>query len=84
MEKVHFNDIETNTKLLAWSKRKFHTKVMEKIASALALRKVDLSTKVDGVRRLLESIHTLYTKPCDVDLFTQETQQSVEKLQAKL
>lgn len=57
---------------------------MEKIVSAIALRQVDLSTQVDGVNKLLDSIYQLYTKLCDADFFTQETQQSVEKIQGEI
>ena len=58
--------------------------MLEKISSAIALRQVDLSTKVDGVKTLLDSIYLLYNKLCDADFFTQETQQHVLKLQIDL
>ena len=62
----------------------YHTKVMEKIPSVIALRQVELATRIDGVKIFFEGIYTLYTKLCDVDFFTQETQQQVKRLQAEL
>ena len=38
MDKIKDEDLDKNVKLLEWSKRKFHTKVLEKISSAIALR----------------------------------------------
>ena len=40
------------------------------MSSAIALKQVELSTKVEGVKRILESIYSLYNKWCDVDFFT--------------
>ena len=80
--KFNIKDIEANTKLMASIERKYHTKVMEKISSAIALRQVDLETKIESVKNILEGIYTLYTKLCDVDFVTQETQQSIIWLQA--
>ena len=57
---------------------------MEKISSAIALTQVDLETKINGLKTILEGIYTLYTKLCDVDFFIQETQQQVKRLQAEL
>ena len=57
---------------------------MEKISSAITLKQVELSTKVDSVKKFLESMYSLYTKLCDVDFFTKETQQNLLRLQTKL
>ena len=67
-----------------WSKKKYHTKVGWKISSAITLRKVDLSTKVDGVKTLLDNIYMVYTKLCDVDSFTHETLRQGLKLQENI
>ena len=38
VDKVNIEDIEANTKLMEWSQKKYHTKVLEKISSEIALR----------------------------------------------
>ena len=70
VEKVNNEDIDTNVKLLEWSKRKFQGKVNEKISSDIALIQVALETKVEDVKKILENIFSLYTKLCDPTLFT--------------
>ena len=71
VDKVNTEDIEAHTKLMAWTKRKYHTKVMENISSAIALRQVDLATKIESVKKILEGIYALYNKLCNVDFFLQ-------------
>ena len=71
VKKIKDEDLDSNFKLLEWSERKFHTKVLEKISSAIALRQVDLATKMESVKIVLEKIFFLYTKLCNVELFTQ-------------
>ena len=56
VDKVNIEDIEANTKLMECSEKKYQTKVAEKISSTIALGQVDLSTKVDGVKTLLDNI----------------------------
>ena len=46
IDKINTKDIYTNTKLMKWSEKKFFTKVCAKYSSAIALRKVDLSTSI--------------------------------------
>ena len=38
IDKINTEDIETNTKLMKWSEKKFFTKVCAKLSSAIALR----------------------------------------------
>ena len=71
MEKVNNEDLDTNAKLLEWSKRKFQGKFNEKIYGDITLTQVALSTKVEDVKKVLENIFSLYTKLCDLTLFTQ-------------
>jgi hypothetical protein len=70
VDKTKHEDLDSNVKLLEWSERNFHTKVLEKISSAIALRQFDLATKVESVKKVLENIFSLYTKFYDVNLFT--------------
>ena len=77
-------DLNSNTKLLEWSTIKFHTKVLEKISSALALRQVELATKMESVKNILENIFSLYTKLCDVNIFIHDIQRHVEQLEGDL
>ena len=65
MEKVNNEDLDTNTKLLEWSEKKFQSKVNEKISGDIALTKVALETKVEDVKKVLENIFSLYTKLCN-------------------
>ena len=53
IDKINTKDIETNTKLMNWSKKKFFTKLCAKIPSAIALRKVDLETSLEKEKELL-------------------------------
>ena len=73
MEHVTSEDQEANVKLLEWSEKKFQAKVNEKISSEIAVSQVELATKIEKVKKVLENIFSLYTKLCDPTLFTQET-----------
>ena len=46
--------------------------VTEHISSVIALHYIELATKIEGVKKLLENIFSLYTKLCDTTLFKQE------------
>ena len=59
VDKIRDEDLDSNVKLLEWSERKFQSKVLEKIPSAIALRQVDLATKVESVKTVLENIFSL-------------------------
>ena len=80
VDKISDADLDTNTKLLQWSKKKFQSKVNENISSAIALRKVDLETKMKDMKKVLENIFSLYTKLCDVNFFTKEAQRAIDRL----
>ena len=84
MEKVNNEDIDTNAKLLEWSKNKFQSKVNEKILGDIALTQVALATKVEDVKKVVENIFSLYTKLCDPTLFTQETKHRILSLERNL
>ena len=75
VEQLTNEDLDTNVKLMEWSKRKFQDKVNEKISSEIALSQVELATKIDRVKEVLGNILSLYTKLCDPTLFTQEVGQ---------
>ena len=70
VEQVTNEDLDTNFKLMEWSKRKFQGKVNEKISSEIALSQVELAAKIDQVKEVLGNIISLYTKLCDPSLFT--------------
>ena len=53
-------DLDTNVKLLEWSKKKFQMKVNEKISSEIALTQVELAKKIEKVMKILENIFSLY------------------------
>ena len=72
VEKVIDEDLDTNVKLLELSKKKFQTKVNENTYSSITLCHVELTTKIDVMKNILENILSLYTKLCDAPLFTQE------------
>ena len=70
VEHVNNEDQEANVKLMEWSKRKFQGKVNEKISGDITLSQVELATKIEHVKKVLENILSLYTKLCDPSLFT--------------
>ena len=84
VEKINDEDLDTNVKLLEWSEKIFQTKVDEWISSVIALHQVELATKIEGVKKMLEHIFSLYTKLCDVPLFTQEVQRHIDHLEGDL
>ena len=43
-----------------------------------------LETKMDSVNKVLENIFSLYTKLCDVNIFTHEIQRHVDQLKGDL
>ena len=66
------------------SKRKFQGKVNEKISGDIALSQVELATKIEQVKKVLENIFSLYTKLCDPSLFTQEVGHKILSLEENL
>ena len=52
VERVSGIDLDTNVKLLEWSKNKFQNKVNENISSDIALTQVALATKIDIVKKV--------------------------------
>ena len=77
-------DQDTNVKLMEWSKNKFQGKVNKKISSEITLSQVELVTKIEKVKKVLEIIFSLYTKVCDPTLFTQEMSQRILSLERNL
>ena len=63
-------DVDTNVKLVEWSKKRFQKKVNEKISSEIALTQVELAKKIEKVKIVLENIFSLYSKLCDSSYFT--------------
>ena len=84
MEKVSNEDLDTNSKLLDWSEKKFQRKVNEKISSNIALTQVALATKVEDVKKVLENIFSFYTKLCNPSLFTHETRSHILSLESQI
>lgn len=84
VEKVSNEDLDTNAKLLEWSKKKFQNNVNEKISSDISLTQVALETKVEDVKKVLENIFSLYTKLCKPTLFTQETRSHIPSLESQI
>ena len=77
-------DHYTNEKLMEWSKKKFQAKVNEKISSEIALSQVELATKIEKVKKVLENIFSLYNKLCNPTIFTQEISQKIISLEGNL
>ena len=69
---------------MEWSEKKIQGKVNEKISSEITLSQVELATKIEKVKKVLENIFSLYTKLCDPTLFTQETSQRILSLERNL
>jgi len=84
VDQVQNKDLDTNVKLLEWSKKKFQLKVNEKISSETTLLQVELAKKVEKVRIVLENIFSLYSKLCDSSYFTQENSQIILSLEWNL
>ena len=84
MEKVNNEDLDTNTKLLEWSEKKFQNKVNEKISGDIALTQVALATKLEDVKKVLENVFSLYTELCNPTLFTQETKSHILSLERNI
>ena len=73
VDQVQTKDLDTNVKLLEWSKKKFQMKVNEKISGEIAMYQVELDKKVEKVKAVLKNIFSLYSKLCDSSYFTKET-----------
>ena len=84
MEKVSNEDLDTYTKLLEWSEKKFQNKVNEKTLGDIALTQVALENKVEDVKKVLEKIFSLYTRLCNPSLFTQETKSHILSLESQI
>ena len=66
---------------MEWSERKFQGKVSEKISGDIALSQVELATKIEKVKKILDNILSVYTKLCDPTLFTKETSHRILSLE---
>ena len=53
-------DHDTNVKLMEWSKRKFQSKVNEKISNDISLSQVELAKKLERVKIVLGNTFSLY------------------------
>ena len=60
VDQVQSEDLDTNAKLLEWSKKKFQTKVNEKILGEIALSQVELAKKLRRSKQYLR-IYSHYT-----------------------
>ena len=80
VERVNNTNLDSNVKLLEWSERKFQGKVNEKISSSIELSQVELATKIESVKKLLENIFSLYTKLCDTNLFIHKVHHHINNL----
>ena len=56
VDQVQDVDLDTNTKLLEWSERKFQSKVNEKITTKISLSQVELANKIECVTEMLGKI----------------------------
>ena len=56
VDQVQNEDLETNVKLLEWSKKIFQKKMNENIFGEIALSQVELAKKVEKVKIVLENI----------------------------
>ena len=84
MDQGQNEDLDTNFKLVEWSKKRFQKKVNEKISSEIALSQVELAKKVEKVKKILENIFSLYSKLCDFSYFRQESSQIILSLERNL
>lgn len=75
VDQVQNEDLDTNVKLLKWFEKKFQMKVNERISSEIALTQVELEKKIAKVKVVLKNIFSLYSKLCDLSIFTQEISQ---------
>ena len=69
---------------MEWSEKKFQEKVNEKISSEITLSQVEVATKIEKLKKVLENIFSLYTKLCDPKNFKQETSQRLLILERNL
>lgn len=84
VEKVNDADLDSNVKLPEWFEIKFQNKVNENISSSIALSQVELATKIDHVKKVLENIFSLYTNLCNPTLFTQEIRSHILSLESHM
>lgn len=61
-KKVADDESEANDKLLQWSKRKFETKVLNKVSVEIAIKQVELSTLVSDTKEVVLNAQSLYKK----------------------
>ena len=65
VDKMQSEDLDTNAKLMEWSKKKFWAKVNEKISSEIEHSQLELDKKIEKVKEVIENIFSLYTKLCN-------------------
>jgi hypothetical protein len=59
-------------------------KVNERISSEIALTRLEIAKKIAKVKVVLDNIFSLYSKLCDLSIFTQETIQRIMSLERNL
>ena len=84
VEQVTNENQDTNVKLMEWSEKKFQGKFNEKISSEIALSQVELATKIEKLKKVLENIISLYAKFCDPTLYTKGTSHRILSLERNL
>ena len=84
VDQVQNEDLDTNIKLLEWSKKKFQMKVNEKISSEIELTQVELAKKIEKVKEVLGNIFSLYSKFYDPSIFTEKTSHRIMSLERNL
>ena len=69
---------------MEWSEKKFQVKVNEKISSEITLSQVELATRIEKVKKVLENIFSIYIKLYDPTLFTKQMSQRILSLERNL
>ena len=59
-------------------------KVLNKVSTDIAVKQVEISSLVTNLEEVVHNAHSLYKKLCNVEEFTKDNQDLIDKLQLDL
>lgn len=69
---------------MRFSEKKVETKVLEKVSIEIVIKQVELSTLVHNLEEFIKNVHSLCKNIWNVESFTKENQDSINKIQEDL
>ena len=66
------------------AEKKFENKVLELVAQKISIHKVELSTILSSLETSCNNVTSLFSKLCDISIFTKEIKEKLSKIDEDL